>query len=126
MAGNNVALMTSKMIRGNPLKKWYTGAPIPQNIKNKVKNVVAKMHNKGVIHGDLHKNNILIGNNGKAYLIDFGKSLVTNKSFKTTKEANDYLKGLTGKTKMSHGKTSWYSNNTRTHFANGNFLARMI
>jgi predicted Ser/Thr protein kinase len=124
-AGNNVSIMMSKMIRGNPLKKWYTGAPIPQNIKNKVKNAVSKMHNKGVIHGDLHRNNILIGNNGKAYVIDFGKSLVTNKSFKTANEANNHLKKLTGKTKTSHTKVSWYSNNKRTHFLNGNFLKRM-
>jgi len=124
-AGNNVSVLMSKMIRGNPLKKWYTGAPIPQNIKNKVKNTVSKMHNKGVIHGDLHRNNILIGNNGKAYVIDFGKSLVTNKSFKTANEANNHLKKLTGKTKSSHTKVSWYSNNKRTHFLNGNFLKRM-
>jgi len=123
--GNNVSVIMSKMIRGNPLSKWYTGAPIPQNIKNKVKNVVKNMHGQGVIHGDLHKNNILIGNNGKAYVIDFGKSLTTNKNFKTTNEANNYLKKLTGKTKVSHSKVSWYSNNKRTHFANGNFLKRM-
>jgi predicted Ser/Thr protein kinase len=123
--GNNVSVIMSKMIRGNPLSKWYTGAPIPQNIKNKVKNVVMNMHSQGVIHGDLHKNNILIGNNGKAYVIDFGKSLVTNKNFKSTNEANNYLKKLTGKTKMSHSKLSWYSNNKRTHFLNGDFLRRM-
>jgi predicted Ser/Thr protein kinase len=123
--GNNVSVIMSKMIRGNPLGKWYTGAPIPQSIKNKVKNVVMNMHSQGVIHGDLHKNNILIGNNGKAYVIDFGKSLVTNKNFKSTNEANNYLKKLTGKTKMSHSKLSWYSNNKRTHFLNGDFLRRM-
>jgi hypothetical protein len=123
--GNNVSVIMSRMIRGNPLSKWYTGAPIPQNIKNKVKNVIMNMHSQGVIHGDIHKNNILIGNNGKAYVIDFGKSLVTNKNFKTTNEANNYLKKLTGKTKTSHSKVSWYSNNKRTHFANGNFLKRM-
>lgn len=123
--GNNVSVIMSKMIRGNPLGKWYTGAPIPQSIKNKVKNVVMNMHSQGVIHGDLHKNNILIGNNGKAYVIDFGKSLVTNKNFKSTNEANNYLKKLTGKTKTSHSKVSWYSNNKRTHFLNGDFLRRM-
>ena len=123
--GNNVSIIMSKMIRGNPLSKWYTGAPIPQNIKNKVKNVVKNMHSKGVIHGDLHKNNIIIGNNGKAYVIDFGKSLTTNKNFKTTNEANNYIKKLTGKTKTSHSKVSWYSDNKRTHFLNGNFLKRM-
>jgi RIO-like serine/threonine protein kinase len=124
--GNNVSLLMSQMIRGSALKKWYTGAPVPQNIKNKIKNSIAVMHNKGVIHGNLHRNNIIIGNNGKAYIIDFGKSLVTNKSFKTVKEANQYLKQLTGRLKASHGKTSWYSNNKRTHFANGGFLARLM
>ena len=83
------------------------------------------MHNNGVIHGNLHRNNIIIGNNGKAYVIDFGKSLVTNKSCKTLNEANNFLKKLTGKTKVSHSKTSWYSNNKRTHFLDGNFMRRL-
>lgn len=123
--GNNVSVLASQMIRGSALKKWYTGAPIPQNIKNKLANSISKMHNNGVIHGNLHRNNIIIGNNGKAYVIDFGKSLVTNKSFKTLNEANNYLKKLTGKTKVSHSKTSWYSNNKRTHFLDGNFMRRL-
>jgi RIO-like serine/threonine protein kinase len=123
--GNNVSVLASQMIRGSPLKKWYTGAPIPQNIKNKLANSISKMHNSGVIHGNLHRNNIIIGNNGKAYVIDFGKSLVTNKSFKSLNEANNYLKRLTGKTKVSHSKTSWYSNNKRTHFLDGNFMRRL-
>ena len=123
--GNNVSVLVSEMIRGSPLKKWYTGAPIPQTIKNKLANSVSKMHSNGVIHGNLHRNNIIIGNNGKAYVIDFGKSLVTNKSFKSLNEANNYLKGLTGKTKVSHSKTSWYSNNKRTHFLDGNFMRRL-
>jgi predicted Ser/Thr protein kinase len=123
--GNNVSVLVSEMIRGSPLKKWYTGAPIPQNIKNKLANSISKMHSNGVIHGNLHRNNIIIGNNGKAYVIDFGKSLVTNKSFKSLNEANNYLKGLTGKTKVSHSKTSWYSNNKRTHFLDGNFVRRL-
>ena len=123
--GNNVSILASQMIRGSALKKWYTGAPIPQNIKNKLANSISKMHNNGVIHGNLHRNNIIIGNNGKAYVIDFGKSLVTNKSFKTLNEANNYLKKLTGKTKVSHSKTSWYSNNKRTHFLDGNFMRRL-
>lgn len=123
--GNNVSVLASQMIRGSALKKWYTGAPIPQNIKNKLANSISRMHNNGVIHGNLHRNNIIIGNNGKAYVIDFGKSLVTNKSFKTLNEANNYLKKLTGKTKVSHSKTSWYSNNKRTHFLNGNFMRRL-
>jgi len=123
--GNNVSVLVSEMIRGSPLKKWYTGAPIPQTIKNKLANSVSKMHSNGVIHGNLHRNNIIIGNNGKAYVIDFGKSLVTNKSFKSLNEANNYLKRLTGKTKVSHSKTSWYSNNKRTHFLDGNFMRRL-
>ena len=123
--GNNVSVLASQMIRGSALKKWYTGAPIPQNIKNKLANSISKMHNNGVIHGNLHRNNIIIGNNGKAYVIDFGKSLVTNKSFKSLNEANNYLKKLTGKTKVSHSKTSWYSNNKRTHFLDGNFMRRL-
>jgi predicted Ser/Thr protein kinase len=124
-AGNDVHILVSNMIRGNPLRKWYTGAPIPDDIKTKIRNAVKNMHSKGVIHGDLHANNILVANDGRVFVIDFGKALVTNRSFKTANNANNYLKKLTGRTKEAHGKISYYSNNKRTHFLNGNFFKRL-
>jgi predicted Ser/Thr protein kinase len=130
--GNNVHVMVSQLIRGQPLAKYYkknssgNPVPIPAEIKTKIMNAIKNMHSKGVVHGDLHKDNIIVANNGHVYLIDFGKALVTNKNFKNLGNANNYVKKLTGKTKPSWGgKISYYSNNKRTHFLNGNFLKRL-
>jgi predicted Ser/Thr protein kinase len=127
--GNNVHVMVSNYIRGNPLKAWYKKPPVPlpDDIKTKIRNAVANMHKKGVIHGNLHRDNIIVANDGRVFLIDFGKSLVTNKSFNSLNNANNYLKGLR-KNKpakaSSHNpnKLSYYSNNKRTHFLNGYFV----
>ena len=130
--GNKVHVMVSQLIRGQPLGVYYkknssgNPVPIPDGIKLKIMSALKKMHEKGVVHGDLHKDNIIVANNGHVYIIDFGKALVTNKSFGNVNNANNYLKKLTGKTKPSWGgKISYYSNNKRTHFLNGNFLKRL-
>ena len=34
--------------------------------------VYASLHSMGVVHGDIHPNNILIGNSGRVLLVDFG------------------------------------------------------
>jgi len=39
--------------------------------------VIAKLHNGGVIHGDLTTSNMMVKNN-QVYLIDFGLSYVKN------------------------------------------------
>jgi predicted Ser/Thr protein kinase len=118
--GNRVSVMKTQLIRGNPLRKWYTGTPVPQEIKNKVKNSIAKMHAAGIIHGNLHRNNIIIGNNGKAYIIDFGKSLITNKKFNN---ANKYLNSIAVSKNMKGGKQVIYSTANKYHVPNGTFLS---
>lgn len=128
--GNNVRVIVTEFINGGkPLRNWYTGNPIPVNIKNGIRKAISHIHRHGIIHGDIHRDNIMVvTKNGKhyVYLIDFGKSLVTNQKFKNNKSANNYLKSRTGKTKPSYGgKISYYSNNVRTHFPDGNFLKRL-
>jgi serine/threonine protein kinase len=129
--GNNVRKIVTEFINGGkPLKHWYTGSPIPKNIGNGIRKAIAHIHRHGIIHGNLHRDNILVvEKNGKhyVYIIDFGKSLVTNKKFNSVENANKYLKGLTGKFRGSFSgygtKKFYYSDNKRTHYPNGNFLA---
>ncbi|MGE0792591.1 MAG: KEOPS complex kinase/ATPase Bud32 [Candidatus Woesearchaeota archaeon] len=45
----------------------------------KVGNWLAKMHENGIIHGDLTTSNILVDKSEKLYLIDFGLSLFSKK-----------------------------------------------
>ena len=78
----------------------------------KIRSLIDKMHNLGVIHADMHSNNIMIqkikttiGYKYRPLLIDFGRSLKTNKSFKTNANANAFAK-------MNRFKSElwWYSN----------------
>ena len=90
----------------------------------KIRTIIDKMHNLGVIHADMHQNNIMIqkirtrsGYEYRPLIIDFGRSLKTNKSFKTNANANAYAK--MGRTKS---ELWWYSNkyNAMPVLLNGN------
>jgi predicted Ser/Thr protein kinase len=121
---HNGALIVSTLIKGKPLKNYMTGPPLNAALKQKIVNKVKKMHNAGIIHGDLHRNNIIINNKGEPWIIDFGKSL----NLPAGKNANNYVKGFGHGSVNRYGKTFWYSNaaKTRSHQANGNFLKRLI
>ena len=91
---------------------------------DKIRTIIDKMHNLGVIHADMHQNNIMIqkirtrlGYEYRPLIIDFGRSLKTNKSFKTNANANAYAK--LGRTKR---EMWWYSNkfNAMPVLLNGN------
>jgi predicted Ser/Thr protein kinase len=124
--GNQMSVMQSNLIKGSPLKKWYTGAPVPKDVGNAVKNAISKMHKQGVIHGNLHSNNIIISNSNKrAYIIDFGKALVTNGSFNTPQGANNKLKTLGKAGPQHYGKNTIITPYGTSHFFNGPFLKRL-
>ena len=124
--GNQMSVMQSNFINGNTLGKWYTGAPIPKQIGNAVKNAVAKMHSRGVIHGNLHRNNIIISKaNKRAYIIDFGKALVTNNSFNSPKHANAVLKTKGTPGNPHKGKNTIILPNGTSHFFNGQFINKL-
>jgi predicted Ser/Thr protein kinase len=124
--GNQMSVIESNLIKGSPLKKWYTGAPVPKDVGNAVKNAISKMHKRGVIHGNLHSNNIIISNSNKrAYIIDFGKALVTNGSFNTPQGANNKLKTLGKPGTQHYGKNTIITPYGTSHFFNGPFLKRL-
>lgn len=87
----------------NATKFWYfmnyvNGTPL-KNIKNKscykkhVYYVVDKLHKAGIAHLDLHEDNIMIGMNGKVYIIDYGSARRTpNKSALTNNKINNSLR----------------------------------
>jgi predicted Ser/Thr protein kinase len=117
------SIIVTQLIKGKPLKNYMTGPPLNAALKQKIVNKVKKMHNAGIIHGDLHRNNIIINNKGEPWIIDFGKSL----NLPAGKNANNYVKGFGHGSVNKYGKTFWYSNaaKTRSHQANGNFLKRL-
>lgn len=70
-AGNKVMTLYD-FLSGSNSQKWNA-------VREILKDIVKKLHNKGISHGDLHAKNILvsIGPNGyKLWVIDFGRSTV--------------------------------------------------
>jgi serine/threonine-protein kinase len=51
----------------------------------KILDTYAQLHRLGVLHGDIHPNNILVGIDGSVKLVDFGLSSWLNPSFKLAK-----------------------------------------
>jgi serine/threonine protein kinase len=43
-------------------------------IFEKIKNTITALHKNNIYHNDLHERNIMIGENGKVYIIDFGSA----------------------------------------------------
>jgi serine/threonine protein kinase len=79
-----------------------------------IRKLIDKMHDLGVIHADMHQDNIMVqkikkekglGYKYRPLIIDFGRSLKTNMSFKTNANANAYAK----MNRYQNGMW-WYSN----------------
>ncbi len=119
-------ILVMNLINGKPLRSYTTGPPLNKALKNKVVNAVGKVSAAGWLHGNLHRNNIIINKNGKPMVIDFGKAI--QGPFKTTTEANKWLKGLGKGLIKKYGKEFYYSNNAKTqsHYSNKNFLNKLI
>ena len=57
--------------------------------RNKVVSTLIKIHNKGILHGDIHPDNILLqgkGNGLKVMFIDFGFSKTIVNKWEATEE----------------------------------------
>jgi len=95
--GINVPCPTAYLQKGNLLYQcWLVTKEIPNNgtiaqismtdpgsakaLMNDVALQVQKMTKKGVYHVDFHPGNILAGKDGKVYLLDFDKAVITKMS----------------------------------------------
>jgi len=61
-------------IPSRPLSAFKAGAVSPA-VFEKLERIVAAMHARGVANGDVHRSNVLMGDDGEVYLIDFAHSL---------------------------------------------------
>jgi len=80
MIDRSEATLYMQFIEGKELKKALQELPekIIESIARTLGEIVGKMHQSRVAHGDLTTSNILIDESGKLYLIDFGLSMVTD------------------------------------------------
>lgn len=70
-----VALVVEE-IRGKPLERVKDRLEIPQNFFGDLKDLVDRIHQKGVAHCDLKRAaNILLGDDGLPYVVDWGASI---------------------------------------------------
>lgn len=60
---------------GTPLMDWKDGTVAPQSLE-KVAQIIAAAHARGVVHGDLHRSNVLLAPDGEVTLIDWATAAV--------------------------------------------------
>ncbi|QQR82557.1 aminoglycoside phosphotransferase family protein [Candidatus Campbellbacteria bacterium] len=51
-----------------------SGFVLSPEVLTRIENTLAVLHKKGFYHNDLHKRNVMIGTDGRVFLIDFGRS----------------------------------------------------
>lgn len=68
-----------EMIDGINLNDYLNGNNYNNDLFKDVGEMIGRLHSNGIIHGDLTTSNIIIKNN-KIYLIDFGLSMVSNRT----------------------------------------------
>ena len=82
-------------IDGEMLEKWLEKNTLTQKDKNKLIGLLEKLHKKKILHQDLHSNNIMVSENRRFYLIDYGLSRDNNESFRL--EMDGFLKAMANK-----------------------------
>jgi serine/threonine protein kinase len=76
--------IVQELLRGEPLYDWVQNHPLTERQKGQIERLADKMHRLGVIHNDLHSDNIFVVPPPKSkasrvgprfYILDFGFSL---------------------------------------------------
>ena len=78
-------------IEGTTLYELVEKNEVTSDLANKIIDKLDRMHNLGLIHGDLHDNNIMIDKNGEPFIIDLGLSYSIETKIDTD---NTIVKGL--------------------------------
>lgn len=76
--GNDCWIVTEEYIHGRTFAEVLKGGLFNKkkavNICLKLCNILEQLHSKGIVHGDIKPENIILGNDGKIWLIDFDAS----------------------------------------------------
>lgn len=66
--------ITMERVRGEVVRDVLEKLPLPERIKlcERIGETVGRLHNAGIVHGDLTTSNMILGDGGRLYLIDFG------------------------------------------------------
>jgi serine/threonine protein kinase len=70
-----------------------------KNLRDALLKDLSKLHQEGIVHGDIHTRNIMLRNDGTIFLIDFGNAVIpVNVSTQATYEHIENIKDLDNKT----------------------------
>jgi TP53 regulating kinase and related kinases len=68
------ASITMEYVEGQQVKQMLDSAPEPKRheLCVNIGELVAKLHKQGIVHGDLTTSNMILTNEGRIFLVDFG------------------------------------------------------
>ena len=68
-------LLVTELVHGVSLADWDQGRALPDGFFTRLKCLLQQVHERGVVQGDLHHRDVLVGAAGDAWLVDFSTSL---------------------------------------------------
>ena len=69
-------VLVTRLVEGTSLSDWGAGRPLPENFFARLKELLDGVHSRGVVQGDLHHRDVLVGDDGRPWLVDFSTSLI--------------------------------------------------
>ncbi len=69
-----LSVNTDKLIKYLRQHKDAPDFPLNADFLGKMKRTVELLHSKGIEHNDLHERNVMVGDDGEGYIIDFGRA----------------------------------------------------
>lgn len=68
-------LLVTELVEGTSLAAWDRSRALPGGFFERLKDLLEQVHRCGVVQGDLHHRDVLVGEDGVAWLVDFSTSL---------------------------------------------------
>ena len=68
-------VLVTRYVEGRSLASWGRGEPLPDGFFGRLKETLQRVHDRGVVQGDLHHRDVLIGTAGEPWLVDFSTSM---------------------------------------------------
>ena len=69
-------VLVTALVEGTSLAGWDRDRPLPERFFPRLKDLLARVHGRGVVQGDLHHRDVLVGEEGNPWLVDFSTSLI--------------------------------------------------